>query len=101
MLSNLFFLNRHFKKSKTSKSDRSQKKDAEFKAPKMKKASVIQNTGKGFTTPPQKRKTPNDCKGKVSQKAKKKRQKRFKTSTDYEDYEEKDLVDSKMCFFVQ
>ena len=60
MLSNLLFLNRHFKKSKTSKSDRSQKKDAEFKAPKMKKASVIQNTGKGFTTPPQKRKTKKD-----------------------------------------
>ena len=40
----------------------------------------------------QKRKTPNDSKGKSSQKAKKKR---LETSSDSEDYEEKDLVDDK------
>ena len=45
-LSNLLFLNRHFKK--LSKSDKSQKK-AEFKAPKMKPMRVIQATPKAKT----------------------------------------------------
>ena len=67
-LSNLLFLNRHFKK--LSKSDKSQKK-AEFKAPKMKPMRVIQATPKAKTKIlSQKRKTPNDSKGKSSQKAK-------------------------------
>ena len=38
----------------------------------------------------QKRKTPNDSKGKSSQKAKRRK---VETSSDSEDYEEKDLVD--------
>ena len=81
---------------------------------------VIQATPKAKTKIlSQKRKTSYDSKGKSSQKAKKKR---LETSSDSEDYEEKDLVDeksdsllnlgnsantyititySKMCFFVQ
>ena len=71
MLSNLLFLNRHFKK--LSKSDKSHKK-AEFKAPKMKPMRVIQATSKAKTKIlSQKRKTSNDSKGKSFQKAKKKR----------------------------
>ena len=87
-LSNLLFLNRHFKK--LSKSDKSQKK-AEFKAPKMKPMRVIQTTPKAKTKVLFK-KTSNDSKGKSSQKAKKKR---LETSSDSEDYEEKELVDDK------
>ena len=64
-LSNLLFLNRHFKK--LSKSDKSHKK-AEFKAPKMKPMRVIQATPKAKT--------------------------KIETSSDSEDYEEKDLVDN-------
>ena len=64
-LSNLLFLNRHFKK--LSKSDKSQKK-AEFKALKVKTMRVIEATPKAKTKIlSQKRKTP---KGKSSQKAK-------------------------------
>ena len=64
ILSNLPFLNRHFKK--LSKSDQSQKK-AEFKASKIKPMRVIQVTPKAKTKIlSQKRKTPNDS----SQKAK-------------------------------
>ena len=40
----------------------------------------------------QNRKTPNDSKGKSSQKA---NRRRLETSSDLEDYEEKDLVDDK------
>ena len=87
ILSNLLFLNRYFKKSKpTSKSDKSQKK-AKFKAPKMKPMRVMQNPPKRFFS---KKKTPNDSKGKLSQKVKKRR---LETSSDSEDYAEKDLVD--------
>ena len=64
ILSNLPFLNRHFKK--LSKSDQSQKKD-KFKASKIKPMRVIQATPKAKTKIlSQKRKTPNDS----SQKAK-------------------------------
>ena len=67
-LRNLPFFNRHFKK--LSKSDKSHKK-AEFKVPKMKPIMVIQATPKAKTKIlSQKRKTPNDSKGKSSQKAK-------------------------------
>ena len=55
--------------------------------------SVIQVTPKGKTKIlSQTRKTPNDSKGKSSQKAKKKR---LETKSDSEDYEEKELVDDK------
>ena len=61
------FLNRNFKK--LAKSDQSQKK-AKFKASKIKPMRVIQATPKAKTKIlSQKRKTPNDSKGKSSQKA--------------------------------
>ena len=95
-LSNLLFLNRHFKK--LSKSDESHKKP-EFQAPKMKPMRVMnQDTPKQSALKAKtkifinKRKTPNDSKGKSSQKAKRRR---LETSSDSEDYEEKDLVDDK------
>ena len=66
------------------------RKKAEFKAPKMKPMRFIQATPKAKTKIlSQKRKTSNDSKGKSSQKAKKKR---LETSSDSEDYDEKDLV---------
>ena len=65
--SNLPFLNRHFKK--LSKSDKSQKK-AKFMALRMEQIRVIHATPKAKTKIlSQKRKTPNDSKGKSSQKA--------------------------------
>jgi hypothetical protein len=69
------------------------RKKAEFKAPKMKPMRFIQATPKAKTKIlSQKRKTSNDSKGKSSQRAKKKR---LETSSDSEDYDEKDLVDDK------
>ena len=69
-LSNLLFLNRHFKK--LSKYDKSQKK-AEFKAPKMKPMRFIQATPKAKTKIlSQKRKTSNDSKGKSFRRPRKK-----------------------------
>ena len=90
-LSNLLFLNRYFKKSKpTTTSDKSQEK-AEFKAPMVKPMRVMQNPPKARTKSfSQKRKSCNDLKGKSSQKVKKRK---IETSSDSEDYEEKDLVD--------
>ena len=92
-LNNLLFLNRYFKKSKqTTTSDKSQEK-AEFKAPMVKPMStwVMQNPLKAKTKSfSQKRKSCNDLKGKSSQKVKKRK---IETSSDSEDYEEKDLVD--------
>ena len=92
-LSNLLFLNRYFKKSKqTTTSDKSHEK-AEFKAPMVKPMStwVMQNPLKAKTKSfSQKRKSCNDLKGKSSQKVKKRK---IETSSDSEDYEEKDLVD--------
>ena len=59
----------------------------------MKPMRVIQATPKVKTKIlSQKRKTSNDSKGKSFQKAKKKR---LETSSDSEDYEEKELVDDK------
>ena len=59
----------------------------------MKRIRVIHATPKAKTNIlSQKRKTPNDSKGKSSQKAKRRR---LETSSDSEDYEEKDLVDDK------
>ena len=59
----------------------------------MKPMRVIQATSKPKTKIlSQKRKTPNDSKGKSSQTVQKKR---LETSSDSEDYEEKDLVDDK------
>ena len=90
-LSNLLFLNRYFKKSKpTTTSDKSQEK-AEFKAPMVKPMRVMQNPPQARTKSfSQKRKSCNDLKGKSSQKVKKRK---IETSSDSEDYEEKDLVD--------
>ena len=69
------------------------RKKTEFKALKMKPMRVIQATPKVKTKIlSQKRKTSNDSKGKSFQKAKKKR---LETSSDSEDYEEKELVDDK------
>ena len=59
----------------------------------MKQIRVIHATPKAKTKIlSQKRKTPNDSKGKSSQMAQKKR---LETSSDSEDYEKKDLVDDK------
>ena len=94
-LSDLLFLNRHFKK--LSKSDLKSEKKPEFKAAKMKPMRVMQQHTPKQSTPKaktrfifQKRKTPNDSKRKSSQKAKRRK---LEKSSDSEDYEEKDLVD--------